>query len=332
MKVLDLFSGIGGFSLGLERAGMTTTAFCEIDPYCQKVLKKHWPSVPVFSDIKKLHCDDLEQKPELICGGYPCQPFSIAGKQRGAKDDRHLWPEMFRIIEECGPRWVIGENVAGHINLGLDKVLSDLEGAGYTCRPFVIPAVAVDAPHRRDRVWIVAHAHSHGQSVLPLYDWSVTLADSYAIRLQEKRTEQSAAGATRSRPQIPVGYAQYNGSFTEQMPGFLEADASRSEKGKEWTEQPPGTGGPGDNETLADPNRKPRSQECNSTRQPDKERQPGRSVIKDWRKEGWPTEPRLGRVAHGIPHRVDRLKSLGNSLVPKIPELIGRCIMEIENY
>lgn len=162
MKVLDLFSGIGGFSLGLERAGFETVAFCEIEPYCQKVLAKHWPEVPIYDDIRKLDGRKYRGTVNVVCGGYPCQPFSAAGKRNGEQDDRHLWPEMFRIIKECRPTWVCCENVAGHITMGLDTVLSDLESESYTCQPLVIPACAVDAPHRRDRVWIIAHANEHG--------------------------------------------------------------------------------------------------------------------------------------------------------------------------
>ena len=164
MKVLDLFSGIGGFSLGLEAAGFETAAFCEYDQEAQKVLRKNWPDVPIFSDVRTLTKQELQdngiQDIGLICGGYPCQPFSVAGERRGAEDDRHLWPEMFRLVKELRPTWVIGENVAGHINMGLDEVLADLETEGYTARTFVIPACAVDAHHRRDRVWTVAHASS----------------------------------------------------------------------------------------------------------------------------------------------------------------------------
>ena len=164
MKVLDLFSGIGGFSLGLEAAGFETAAFCEYDQEAQKVLRKNWPDVPIFSDVRTLTKQELQdngiQNIGLICGGYPCQPFSVAGERRGAEDDRHLWPEMFRLVQELRPTWVIGENVAGHINMGLDEVLADLETEGYTARTFVIPACAVDAHHRRDRVWTVAHTSS----------------------------------------------------------------------------------------------------------------------------------------------------------------------------
>lgn len=157
--VLDLFSGIGGFSLGLERSGgFRTVAFCEIEEFPRKVLRKHWPNVPIFEDVRKLHATDLPEPIDVICGGYPCQPFSEAGKRQGAEDDRHLWPEMLRIIRETGPTWVIAENVVGHVTMGLDKVLHDLEGEGYTARPIIIPACAVDAPHIRNRIWILAHS------------------------------------------------------------------------------------------------------------------------------------------------------------------------------
>jgi len=160
MKVLDLFSGIGGFSLGFERAGMKTVAFCEIEEYPRKVLKKHWPNVPCYPDIRELTAEQLENDGitvDLICGGYPCQPFSHAGKRQGKEDDRHLWPEYLRLIRELRPRWVIGENVAGHISMGLDDVLSDLEGEGYSWEAFVIPATSVGLPQGRERVWFMAH-------------------------------------------------------------------------------------------------------------------------------------------------------------------------------
>lgn len=158
LNVLDLFSGIGGFSLGLERAGMKTIAFCEIEDFPRKVLAKHWPGVPIFRDIKELKGEDINETVDVICGGYPCQPFSVAGKRTGEKDDRHLWPEMLRLVKEKRPHWVLAENVVGHISMGLDTVLFDLEDEGYATETFIIPACGVTLPHRRDRVWIVAHA------------------------------------------------------------------------------------------------------------------------------------------------------------------------------
>lgn len=161
MKFLSLFAGIGGFDLGLERAGMQCVGQVEIDPFCQAVLAHHWPHVRRIDDIRKVRGNEFGTV-DLICGGFPCQPFSLAGQRAGAKDDRYLWPEMCRIIQTCRPAWVLGENVAGIIGVELDKVLSDLESIGYAVQCFVIPACAVDAPHRRDRVWIVAHTYANG--------------------------------------------------------------------------------------------------------------------------------------------------------------------------
>jgi DNA (cytosine-5)-methyltransferase 1 len=199
MKVLDLFSGIGGFSLGLEKAGMQTIAFCEKDTFCQEVLKKGWPHVPIHSDITELDGSDYNGAVELVCGGFPCQPFSVAGKRLGAEDDRSLWPEMLRIIREVAPRWVIGENVSGIISMELDKVLSDLEGEGYAVWTFIIPACAVDAHHRRDRVWFVAHSDSkRGRSGNPKRENA-----SYAWQPSSNKREQPRGmGAWDVEPSI----------------------------------------------------------------------------------------------------------------------------------
>ncbi len=160
MRVLDLFSGIGGFSLGLERAGpFWTVAFCEREPFCQAVLRKHWPATPIYEDVRTIPTGGLGRI-DLICGGFPCQPWSVAGQRAGAEDDRDLWPEMARLVAELRPKYLIGENVRGFVNqpMGLQRSLSDLENLGYQAVPFIVPACAVNAPHRRDRVWIVAHA------------------------------------------------------------------------------------------------------------------------------------------------------------------------------
>jgi len=157
MKHLDLFSGIGGFALAARWAGIETVAFCEIEEFPRKVLQKNFPGVPIHRDIRELDGSEYEGI-DIITGGYPCQPFSEAGKRKGKEDDRHLWPEMLRIIKQARPAWVIAENVAGHITLGLDSVLHDLEGEGYATRAVVLPACSVDSPHRRDRVWILANA------------------------------------------------------------------------------------------------------------------------------------------------------------------------------
>ena len=158
---LDLFSGIGGFALAAKWNGFQTVAFCDCEPYAQAVLKKHWPDVPCHKDIREVR-GDLYAGVTLLTGGFPCQPFSVAGKQRGKDDNRYLWPEMCRVIREARPAWIIGENVAGIVNLALDTVCADLEAEGYEVEPIIIPACAVDAPHRRDRVWIVAESTGVG--------------------------------------------------------------------------------------------------------------------------------------------------------------------------
>lgn len=279
LRVLDLFSGIGGFSLGLERTGgFETVAFCEYEAFPRAVLAKHWPDVPCFPDVRTLKGSDIDGPVDVICGGYPCQPFSTAGQRRGKEDDRHLWPEFSRLVAELRPTWVIGENVAGHISMGLDDVLSDLEGQGYACRTFVIPACAVGAPHRRDRVWTVAHAHRSRQQ------------QSYKT-LARRLSEQS------------------NGSSIQPRKNVANADQQRLE-GRIQNEKPD-----------------------EKRRQKSSERQLGKCCNgRGWNGDVfWATEPSVGRVAHGVSRRVDRLKALGNAVVPQIPEMIGRAILEIEH-
>lgn len=152
----SLFSGIGGLDLGLEWAGMECAWQSEIDLYASRVLAKHWPHVRNYGDIKAIDPATLPPV-DLVCGGYPCQPFSYAGDRKGAADNRHLWPVMLKVIEVMRPSWVLCENVDGHVTMGLDQVLSDLESRGYAGQAFVVPACAVDAPHRRYRVFIVSH-------------------------------------------------------------------------------------------------------------------------------------------------------------------------------
>jgi DNA (cytosine-5)-methyltransferase 1 len=163
MTHLSLFSGIGGLDIAAEWAGFEAVGQCEWADYPRKVLEKHWPGLPRWCDIRTLSKESFYETTGLesvtvLSGGFPCQPFSTAGKRRGKADDRYLWPEMLRVIQEIRPRWVVSENVAGIVNMELDTVLSDLEKIGYACQAFVIPACAVDAPHRRSRVAIVAHS------------------------------------------------------------------------------------------------------------------------------------------------------------------------------
>lgn len=156
-RVLDLFSGIGGMSLGLERTGgFETVAFCEIDKACCSVLRKHWPDVPIFDDVTKLRGNEIDC--DVVTAGFPCQPFSTCGREKGTKDSRHLWPEVIRIISEARPSWAILENVYGLVRLGLDIVQADLEREGYNSRAIVLPSCATGKNHRRDRVFIIANS------------------------------------------------------------------------------------------------------------------------------------------------------------------------------
>jgi DNA (cytosine-5)-methyltransferase 1 len=165
VRVLDLFSGIGGFSLGLERAGMRTVAFCEIEPYCRAVLRKHWPNVPCYEDVRSLSGRDIDA--EVICGGFPCQDISNNGLKMGLEGERSgLWREFARLIGEVRPRYAIMENVAAINFRGLGRVLSDLTEIGYDAEWHVIPAKSLGAPHERERCWIIAYP----QGVTRLYE------------------------------------------------------------------------------------------------------------------------------------------------------------------
>lgn len=309
MKHLDLFSGFGGFALGLERASFETVAFCEIEEYPRKVLAKHWPDVPIYKDIRELTGERLRADgivPDIITGGYPCQPFSQAGKRQGEADDRHLWPEMFRLIQECRPAWVLGENVVGHISMGLDDVLSDLEAEDYTCQAFIVPACAVDAPHRRDRVWIVAHTERpERRSSEPagyVGDGANAGRSETASRAGTPSQDGDAgamANATSERRNSPGSTGQ-----AISQPGTLERSAGRGS-------------------SLADAARKRRKQPWSPrSRRFGFENDGAGSGATDWL-----PEPGVGRLVDGLPNRVDRLKGLGNAVVPQIPELIGRAIM-----
>ena len=280
MKHLDLFSGIGGFALGLQRTGgFKTVAFCDFDPKTHLVLKKNFPGVPIFNDVKTLKGEDVGTV-DIVTGGFPCQDLSVAGKGAGLAGERSgLWYEMHRIIKETKPKWVIAENVSALRSKGLDEVLWSLAQIGYDAEWHCIPASAVGAPHRRDRIWIVAYPNLHdGRS------WS-----SAQSHQRETRVElgSSSAGFIERETQPPMTYTSCEG-----WEGRLHRWANAQRQGE--------LGYFG----------------CSSSMD-------GQQA-QDW----WTTEPSVGRVANGIPNRVDRLKQLGNALVPQIVTMIGTAILE----
>ena len=298
LKILDLFSGIGGFSYAAERlvGGFKTVGFCEIDPYCQKILKKHWPDVPIHNDVRRLadEADGYRGLVDVVCGGYPCQPFSLASSNRkGQEDDRHLWPEMLRIIKATRPRFVIGENVAGHITLGLDTVLSDLAQQDYTARAFVIPACAKDAKHRRDRVFVVAHSNISGQSNVPVNE----------SQRSGELVAHTASIKFNTRP--------------EKQRKLREVQSNRGERNHSC--------------------RSSKAHTSNATNTNSKRLQRGvRESVQGGSKRPsigsrWEPEPRILRVAYGIPNRVDRIRSLGNSIVPQVAAEIFTAIKAMAN-
>jgi DNA (cytosine-5)-methyltransferase 1 len=185
MNHIGLFEGIGGFSLAARWAGWETIAWCEINPFGQKVLKHHFPKATGHDDIKSTDFTIYRGKCDILTGGFPCQPYSAAGKRLGTEDDRHLWPEMLRAIREIQPSYVVGENVRGLTNwnggLVFDQVQADLEAEGYEVLPFLLPACAVNAPHRRDRIWFVAYSKNKGRCESGSYNsgWNTNELKSY---------------------------------------------------------------------------------------------------------------------------------------------------------
>ena len=214
MRFGSLFTGIGGIDLGLERAGMECAWQVENDPYCIKVLEKHWPNIRRYEDVKT----GTNPAPgDLLAGGFPCQPHSVAGKRRGAEDDRNLWPEYLRLIRETKPRYILAENVPGIVSTYIDTVLSDMESEGYTCWAFNIPACAFDAPHRRERIFIVAvterneHKHTLGGSASVQKELQDKGGEEHCSSGQSRRTnpvrqtsDRHVAYADNARSRTPI--------------------------------------------------------------------------------------------------------------------------------
>jgi len=320
MAHVDLCSGIGGFALGFERAGLSKPVqFCDIEPWSRRVLSKHWPDVPIAEDVKELARDPDRNvfDCDILSAGYPCQPFSVAGNQKGAEDDRHIWPYIREIVAHKRPAWCVFENVYGHIGLGLDQVLFDLESEGYTSRTFVVPACGVDAPHRRDRLWIVANTDSNdGRHI------SSTKPSERETRLEYRgggdgqpvrETEQIVADTVSPRSQARQSDRLGNQHGSQGDQGQSESSSSEIHVAD------------------ADSARLQGRQNARDTSQgwaQRKEQSPRRNKRTDG--QNWPVEPSVGRVAHGIPKRVDRLRGLGNAIVPQIAQRIGETIRKIE--
>ena len=388
LKILDLFSGLGGFSLGLERTGQfKTVAFCDNDKFSNLVLQKHWKGAKIYNDVKeitkeKLKADGVES-PDIITGGFPCQPFSVAGKQKGTSDDRHLWPEMFRIIKEFTPRWVIGENVKGITNIQdgmvFENVCTDLEGEGYEVRAFNIPAAGVGAPHRRERIWIVANSRRSIRGEQS--SWNQEGIGSRTSEQTEWSTDSDSITGSSEREKIMANSntGRSNGSIKEIQTGrdtsiTSSEDVAHTERqgleglrkqSSSISRQDSGTqfrneSSRGTTEDVANTNlnrekwNQPKDRNGSRTQQNsqdvadtessdrnDDEAIAGNGGFTTQEVFGdgssvrgesawWDIEPDVGRVAHGLPGRVYRLKGLGNSIIPQIAQEIGNAIIAAE--
>jgi DNA (cytosine-5)-methyltransferase 1 len=289
LKVGSLFSGIGGFDLGFERAGFQIKWQVEIDDYCQSVLARHWPDVQRYGDIRAI--TELPAV-DVICGGFPCQNISNAGQRAGIDGNQSgLWSEMARIIRLVRPHYVVVENVSALLNRGMGRVLGDLSACGYDAEWDCIPACAVGAPHRRDRVWLVAYTERMGRG-------------QHGNSSSNRNTQETivacaadVADAERISGELWATTGQRLGRFAGGRNDVADATSTRwNGAGRIFTATKNGAG--------------PFSLTARS----------------DW----WATEPSVGRVAHGVPARVDRLKGLGNAIVPQIAEWIARRILVYE--
>ena len=288
LKLLDLFSGIGGFSLGLESTGQfETIAFVEKDEFCQKVLKKNFNNIPIESEVRNVKGDRYAA--DIVCGGFPCQPFSVAGKRKGTDDDRYLWDETIRIVRECKPRWFIGENVEGIINIQegvvLRQVCDDLEKEGFEVQCLVIPASGIGAWHQRKRVWIIAHSNSN--------------RDRYEI-----------TGSNGEEKEIQREHRKKNSTTWK----FIRTDT---------------------NEDVSNSNSKGSQGYGVSTNMETKQRQVSSKNSIEEQQTWWEAQSSLCRNVNGISYELDkdranRIKSLGNSIVPLIARELGLAIIKAE--
>ncbi len=406
LKVTSLFAGIGGIDLGLEATGYyETILFSEIDPFCQKILKKHWPNVPIIPDVRDINGKEIET--DVLVGGFPCQPFSVAGKRKGKEDERHLWPEMFRIIKEARPSIVIGENVPGIINvqMALGQCVSDLEGEGYKVQPVVLPACGVNAPHRRYRVFIIAmvdtdnlrfpqHSGEEKEKQVRRTETPIVSGGSFMANSRRSEWWQQPSGNTESVGRGAYEKTQWSthsdslGGSSEGAEVVADSTASGSQASPEEcgnTSQEQETvaassrSGSGGTENVADSisrdvetGRERQREICkghqgegtsdnvacgseveksknvadtcgtglssaSSSRNDGESGEESRNEFPagcgsalDWGdiSGNWTVEPNVGRVAHGVPDRIHRIKALGNAVVPQLTYVIGMSIIK----
>ena len=315
---VDLFSGIGGFALAARWTGFRTVAFCECEPYAQRVLRKHWPDVPIHDDVRTFP-GASHAGATLLTGGFPCQPFSLAGKRGGAGDDRFLWPAMVAVIEAVWPTWIIGENVPGIVTMELDRCASDLEAQGYAVWPVILPACAVGAFHRRDRVWIVAQREKSG-----LEGPDATRPARADGRVAKCGGDVADAKGGGGRGRLCEAEPKQNRNQSADGGGTLADSESREGDGR-------GAGSMG--------GAAGRGEGVNTTAHAGREDVPnagrgGGEGARGCERGGsnaawWEPEPDVGRVATGIPARVDRLRGLGNAIVPQVAAEIMRMIVSI---
>ena len=355
MKVLDLFSGIGGFSLGFESTGyFQTTKFVEMDKYCQKILRKNFPGIKIEEDIRNVKGQEYEA--DVITGGFPCQPFSVAGRQKGTSDDRYLWPEMFRLIKEIKPKWVVGENVSGLINLQdgmvLRQVQDDLEGEGFEVQCFIIPASGIGAWHQRKRVWIVAHANSRqclrskeqiqaGRNTFNTSSEDVAHAESFGrreprdINQTQGSQESISTQSNGSSENVSDSKGMRSGGRSSQECGPEQRKLQQiKQEGSSLRSEIEGcrTQNVSNTESLRTQRLWTfREQEPATYGEEELSLRQSQNSGKSW----WEIESNLCGVPDGLSYELDkarapRIKALGNSIVPQIAKQIALSIIHAE--
>ncbi len=321
----SLFSGIGGFDLAAQWMGWNNIFQCEKDEWCRKVLAKNFPNSKRFEDIKQFNAKEYNGAIDVISGGFPCQPFSVAGQRKGKEDDRYLWAEMLRIISEVQPKFVVGENVTGIIGMALDTVLSDLEAQNYTTETYIIPACSKNAWHRRDRVWIVAYSNSirwkdeQKENGQPLHNGN----RNGAIKEQSRGKQQRRTG----KPSDILSDTTSTGTWMEEHRNSGQEWGATNKPKSEILRQENGEiGSKGINSNSREVFTNANDTGCKEQRQSITD---GTELFAPKCSSWWETEPAVGRVADGLSGRVDRLKGLGNAIVPQVAYEIFRLIGEL---